>query len=272
MEVTGATTLTAATGAETSHGGSVKFNSHVTANTATVARAYGSGGGSGEGGAVIVNESENGVVNYTGTTMVDKDSSIAMYLTSGSVWHLTSNSDATTLSNSGRLDMTAENGDSKFSTLTLSHLYGDGSIYMDIEEADTGVSSDVIYVTGNFSNTQYVTLFPVNSQYLTEASEGTVLLYVRGTNGGSLAVQAIEAPLFWQEYSLASQIADDGTTTEWYIDDIGTIYYEDTNEVDDDEDTGNGGGGNFLHLDVERSTGGDVDQEWYYKAGSRFTM
>lgn len=112
-------------------------------------------------------------------------------------------------------------GDNKaFSTLSVETLTGNGgTIIMDIDGSQVD-ASDKIYVTGDFSGSQTLSLKEINGldsdPGIGQAAENTVLASVNGS--GTFTADDQEGTLYWQRYELGQKdSAASGYTTDWYL-------------------------------------------------------
>lgn len=154
----------------------------------------------------------------TGKTLLNDSSSAINLDMTDSTWHVTGNSALTNLVSSHSLiDMTADGG--VYSTLTVSSLSGDdGTFKLDIN-AEAVNENDRIYVTGNFSGTQWLDLNNTagNNGTVGQEAAGTVLASVADNEGTFKAVDG-EGTLYWKRYILdTEESSTDGYTTDWYL-------------------------------------------------------
>lgn len=112
------------------------------------------------------------------------DSQSTLTMAKNSLWTLTGNSQLNSLQNEQSvIDMTGDN--KAFSTLSVETLTGNGgTIIMDIDGSQVD-ASDKIYVTGDFSGSQTLSLKEINGldsdPGIGQAAENTVLASVNGS-------------------------------------------------------------------------------------------
>lgn len=147
------------------------------------------------------------------------DSQSTLTMAKNSLWTLTGNSQLKSLQNEQSvIDMTGDN--KAFSTLSVETLTGNGgTIIMDIDGSQVD-ASDKIYVTGDFSGSQILSLKEINGldsdPGIGQAAENTVLASVNGS--GTFTADDQEGTLYWQRYELGQKdSAASGYTTDWYL-------------------------------------------------------
>lgn len=126
------------------------------------------------------------------------------------------------LSGDSIVDMTQDG--SGFNVLTVENLQGNGGMFkMDIDASQVD-KNDKIYITKNFTGTQYVDLNEIGQGNL-DGAVGTVLASVKDGDGQFIAKDG-EGTLFWNRYELDKKDTDDTTgqyTTDWYLKDFVNI-------------------------------------------------
>lgn len=158
---------------------------------------------------------------FEGKAVLDSgnDSQSTLTMAKNSLWTLTGNSQLKSLQNEQSvIDMTGDN--KAFSTLSVETLTGNGgTIIMDIDGSQVD-ASDKIYVTGDFSGSQILSLKEINGldsdPGIGQAAENTVLASVNGS--GTFTADDQEGTLYWQRYELGQKdSAASGYTTDWYL-------------------------------------------------------
>lgn len=158
---------------------------------------------------------------FEGKAVLDSgnDSQSTLTMAKNSLWTLTGNSQLNSLQNEQSvIDMTGDN--KAFSTLSVETLTGNGgTIIMDIDGSQVD-ASDKIYVTGDFSGSQTLSLKEINGldsdPGIGQAAENTVLASVNGS--GTFTADDQEGTLYWQRYKLGQKdSAASGYTTDWYL-------------------------------------------------------
>ena len=167
-----------------------------------------------DGGILTLDLAEGKAVLDSGN-----DSQSTLTMAKNSLWTLTGNSQLNSLQNEQSvIDMTGDN--KAFSTLSVETLTGNGgTIIMDIDGSQVD-ASDKIYVTGDFSGSQTLSLKEINGldsdPGIGQAAENTVLASVNGS--GTFTADDQEGTLYWQRYELGQKdSAASGYTTDWYL-------------------------------------------------------
>lgn len=177
-----------------------------------------------DGGILTLDLAEGS--RFEGKAVLDSgnDSQSTLTMAKNSLWTLTGNSQLNSLQNEQSvIDMTGDN--KAFSTLSVETLTGNGgTIIMDIDGSQVD-ASDKIYVTGDFSGSQTLSLKEINGldsdPGIGQAAENTVLASVNGS--GTFTADDQEGTLYWQRYELGQKdSAASGYTTDWYLKGITT--------------------------------------------------
>lgn len=172
-----------------------------------------------DGGILTLDLAEGS--RFEGKAVLDSgnDSQSTLTMAKNSLWTLTGNSHLNSLQNEQSvIDMTGDN--KAFSTLSVETLTGNGgTIIMDIDGSQVD-ASDKIYVTGDFSGSQTLSLKEINGldsdPGIGQAAENTVLASVNGS--GTFTADDQEGTLYWQRYELGQKdSATSGYTTDWYL-------------------------------------------------------
>lgn len=172
-----------------------------------------------DGGILTLDLAEGS--RFEGKAVLDSgnDSQSTLTMAKNSLWTLTGNSRLNSLQNEQSvIDMTGDN--KAFSTLSVETLTGNGgTIIMDIDGSQVD-ASDKIYVTGDFSGSQTLSLKEINGldsdPGIGQAAENTVLASVNGS--GTFTADDQEGTLYWQRYELGQKdSAASGYTTDWYL-------------------------------------------------------
>lgn len=172
-----------------------------------------------DGGILTLDLAEGS--RFEGKAVLDSgnDSQSTLTMAKNSLWTLTGNSQLNSLQNEQSvIDMTGDN--KAFSTLSVETLTGNGgTIIMDIDGSQVD-ASDKIYVTGDFSGSQTLSLKEINGldsdPGIAQAAENTVLASVNGS--GTFTADDQEGTLYWQRYELGQKdSAASGYTTDWYL-------------------------------------------------------
>ena len=172
-----------------------------------------------DGGILTLDLAEGS--RFEGKAVLDSgnDSQSTLTMAKNSLWTLTGNSQLNSLQNEQSvIDMTGDN--KAFSTLSVETLTGNGgTIIMDIDGSQVD-ASDKIYVTGDFSGSQTLSLKEINGldsdPGIGQAAENTVLASVNGS--GTFTADDQEGTLYWQRYELGQKdSAASGYTTDWYL-------------------------------------------------------
>ena len=172
-----------------------------------------------DGGILTLDLAEGS--RFEGKAVLDSGNASQSTLTmaKNSLWTLTGNSQLNSLQNEQSvIDMTGDN--KAFSTLSVETLTGNGgTIIMDIDGSQVD-ASDKIYVTGDFSGSQTLSLKEINGldsdPGIGQAAENTVLASVNGS--GTFTADDQEGTLYWQRYELGQKdSAASGYTTDWYL-------------------------------------------------------
>ena len=172
-----------------------------------------------DGGILTLDLAEGS--RFEGKAVLDSgnDSQSTLTMAKNSLWTLTGNSQLNILQNEQSvIDMTGDN--KAFSTLSVETLTGNGgTIIMDIDGSQVD-ASDKIYVTGDFSGSQTLSLKEINGldsdPGIGQAAENTVLASVNGS--GTFTADDQEGTLYWQRYELGQKdSAASGYTTDWYL-------------------------------------------------------
>ncbi|MED9991832.1 MAG: autotransporter outer membrane beta-barrel domain-containing protein [Phascolarctobacterium faecium] len=172
-----------------------------------------------DGGILTLDLAEGS--RFEGKAVLDSgnDSQSTLTMAKNSLWTLTGNSQLNSLQNEQSvIDMTGDN--KAFSTLSVETLTGNGgTIIMDIDGFQVD-ASDKIYVTGDFSGSQTLSLKEINGldsdPGIGQAAENTVLASVNGS--GTFTADDQEGTLYWQRYELGQKdSAASGYTTDWYL-------------------------------------------------------
>lgn len=172
-----------------------------------------------DGGILTLDLAEGS--RFEGKAVLDSgnDSQSTLTMAKNSLWTLTGNSQLNSLQNEQSvIDMTGDN--KAFSTLSVGTLTGNGgTIIMDIDGSQVD-ASDKIYVTGDFSGSQTLSLKEINGldsdPGIGQAAENTVLASVNGS--GTFTADDQEGTLYWQRYELGQKdSAASGYTTDWYL-------------------------------------------------------
>lgn len=172
-----------------------------------------------DGGILTLDLAEGS--RFEGKAVLDSgnDSQSTLTMAKNSLWTLTGNSQLNSLQNEQSvIDMTGDN--KAFSTLSVETLTGNGgTIIMDIDGSQVD-ASDKIYVTGDFSGSQTLSLKEINGldsdPGIGQAAENTVLASVNGS--GTFTADDQEGTLYWQRYELGQKdSASSGYTTDWYL-------------------------------------------------------
>lgn len=159
-----------------------------------------------DGGILTLDLAEGS--RFEGKAVLDSgnDSQSTLTMAKNSLWTLTGNSQLNSLQNEQSvIDMTGDN--KAFSTLSVETLTGNGgTIIMDIDGSQVD-ASDKIYVTGDFSGSQTLSLKEINGldsdPGIGQAAENTVLASVNGS--GTFTADDQEGTLYWQRYELGQK-------------------------------------------------------------------
>lgn len=185
------------------------------------------------GGKITINNTGNGVVQFTGITnnYLDnyyyKEGMIALKLNNkDSFWNVTGNSTLNdlVLNNGAKLDMTKDynkgaGASVKFSNITVENLTGNGGIiYMDVDE--TNKVNDRLFITGEHSGNQEIALIPKDAIVNIKDVVGTVVASEsRDDNTGTFTPREEEGALFWEDYKLSKvdHTGGEGYAKDWII-------------------------------------------------------
>ncbi|MDL2280643.1 autotransporter outer membrane beta-barrel domain-containing protein [Selenomonadales bacterium OttesenSCG-928-I06] len=168
----------------------------------------------------------------TGTANSNDDQGKIDIIMNGNRWNVLGNSNTRGILNTGTngfVDMTADDRDNPFSTLTVENLTGTGTFLMDIDGSQVD-QTDKVIVTDTFTGTQVISLKEINGLdsdlSIGQKAKGTVLASVKN-NDGEFVADDYEGSLYWERYTLEQKYNEDSQYTDWYLGAVNVLNPED---------------------------------------------